>query len=232
DRASVYETEGHRFESCLARPLKPASGAGFRISGVRRGRPRIVGGQPGVNRGRGPSVLPGARPDLPPADPTWAPGRPGIAGPPFGGLHAGHVRRAEEDASRPGPLRHGRPGGWLRAGRDPSPKTRSRKGRGLLILRSGDFEAHGARVASGHSDGEETQMAYGVVHTFPGGTQEQYEASIAAVHPSRDELPDGQIFHAAGPTADGWVITAVHESQESWERFRDNILGPAMAKGV
>ena len=75
-------------------------------------------------------------------------------------------------------------------------------------------------------------MAYGVVHTFPGGTQEQSEASIAAVHPSRDELPDGQIFHAAGPTADGWVITAVHESQESWERFRDDILGPAMAKGV
>jgi len=54
-------------------------------------------------------------------------------------------------------------------------------------------------------------MAYGVVHHFPGGTKEQYEASIAAVHPSRDTLPDGQVSHVAGPSADGWTITAVHE---------------------
>ena len=27
-------------------------------------------------------------------------------------------------------------------------------------------------------------MAYGVVHQFKGGTKEQYEASIAAVHPA------------------------------------------------
>jgi len=46
-------------------------------------------------------------------------------------------------------------------------------------------------------------MAYGVVHQFPGGTKEQYEASIAAVHPSDGSLPEGQIFHAAGPSADG-----------------------------
>ena len=34
-------------------------------------------------------------------------------------------------------------------------------------------------------------MAYGIVHQFPGGTQEQYEASIAAVHPSDGSLPEG-----------------------------------------
>ena len=75
-------------------------------------------------------------------------------------------------------------------------------------------------------------MAYGIVHHFPGGTEEQYEASIAAVHPSRDTLPDGQIFHAAGPSAGGWTITAVHESKESWEQFRDNILMPKMKAGI
>ena len=32
-------------------------------------------------------------------------------------------------------------------------------------------------------------MAYGIVHYFPGGTKEQYEASLAEVHPSRDSLP-------------------------------------------
>lgn len=75
-------------------------------------------------------------------------------------------------------------------------------------------------------------MAYGIVHHFPGGTKEQYEASIAAVHPSRDRLPHGQIFHAAGPSAGGWTVMAVHESKESWERFRDGILLPHMQKGI
>jgi hypothetical protein len=74
-------------------------------------------------------------------------------------------------------------------------------------------------------------MAYGVVHHFRGGTKEQYEASIAAVHPS-DGLPEGQLFHAAGPSADGWTIIAVHESQEGWERFRDGTLMPKMSAGI
>ena len=75
-------------------------------------------------------------------------------------------------------------------------------------------------------------MAYGVVHNFPGGTKEQYEASIGAVHPSDGSLPDGQIFHAAGPSTEGWTIVAIHESQESWERFRDGILMPRMQAGI
>ena len=75
-------------------------------------------------------------------------------------------------------------------------------------------------------------MAYAIVHHFPGGTQDQYEASIAEVHPSDGSLSDGQLFHAAGPSADGWTIVAVHDSQESWERFRDEILGPAMGAGI
>jgi hypothetical protein len=75
-------------------------------------------------------------------------------------------------------------------------------------------------------------MAFGVVHQFPGGTKEQYEASIAAVHPSDGSLPPGQIFHAAGPSADGWTIVALHDSKESWEQFRDGTLMPAMAAGI
>jgi hypothetical protein len=75
-------------------------------------------------------------------------------------------------------------------------------------------------------------MAYGIVHRFPGGTQEQYEASIAVVHPSDGSLPEGQIFHAAGPSAEGWTIIAIHESQESWERFRDEILMPGLSEGI
>jgi hypothetical protein len=75
-------------------------------------------------------------------------------------------------------------------------------------------------------------MAYGIVHHFPNGTKEQYDASLAAVHPGPDQLPDGQIFHAAGPSAGGWTIMAVHDSKESWERFRDDILMPRMQQGI
>jgi hypothetical protein len=75
-------------------------------------------------------------------------------------------------------------------------------------------------------------MAYGVVHFFPGGTKEQYEATVAAVHPGPNRLPDGQVFHAAGPSAGGWSIMAVHESQDTWERFRNDILMPRLEKGV
>ena len=75
-------------------------------------------------------------------------------------------------------------------------------------------------------------MAYGVVHQFAGGTKEQYEASIAAVHPGKGTLPKGQIYHAAGPSVGGWTIIAVHDSKEGWERFRDGILMPTMQKGI
>jgi hypothetical protein len=75
-------------------------------------------------------------------------------------------------------------------------------------------------------------MAYGVVHFFPGGTQSQYEASVGAIHPSDGGLPEGQTFHAAGPSEGGWTIVAVHESKESWEDFRDNRLLPRMQAGI
>ncbi len=75
-------------------------------------------------------------------------------------------------------------------------------------------------------------MAYGIVHHIPGGTKEQYEATLAAMHPSKDSLPQGQTFHAAGASAGGWTIVAVHDSKESWERFRDGILMPRMQQGV
>jgi hypothetical protein len=75
-------------------------------------------------------------------------------------------------------------------------------------------------------------MAFGVVHQFPGGTEEQYRASIAAVHPSDGSLPAGQLFHAAGPSGDGWTIVAIHDSKESWEQFRDGTLMPRMQAGI
>jgi hypothetical protein len=75
-------------------------------------------------------------------------------------------------------------------------------------------------------------MAYGVVHQFAGGTKAQYEAAVAAVHPSDGSLPEGQVSHVAGPSADGWTVVAIHDSKESWEKFRDGTLMPRMEAGI
>ena len=75
-------------------------------------------------------------------------------------------------------------------------------------------------------------MAYAIIHHFPGGTKDNYEASIAAVHPGAGQMPPGQVFHVAGPVAGGWTIVAVHESKESWEKFRDGTLLPRLQAGV
>ena len=70
-------------------------------------------------------------------------------------------------------------------------------------------------------------MAFGITHKFKGGTKEQYDASVAVVHPP-EGLPDGQIHHFAGETSDGWIVVAIHDSKESWERFRDETLLPGL----
>ncbi len=75
-------------------------------------------------------------------------------------------------------------------------------------------------------------MKYGIVHHFPGGTRAQYDAVLQAVHGAKDRLPEGQLFHAAGQSAGGWTVIAIHDSRESWERFRDTILMPRLNQGI
>ncbi|HYZ77272.1 MAG TPA: hypothetical protein VE596_07840 [Gaiellaceae bacterium] len=69
---------------------------------------------------------------------------------------------------------------------------------------------------------------YGIVHQFPGGTKEHYDAGLARVHPADGSLPEGQTYHAAGPTEDGWIVIALWDSRESWDRFRDETLLPGL----
>ena len=75
-------------------------------------------------------------------------------------------------------------------------------------------------------------MAYAIVTHFPGGTKAQYQASLAAVHPSKTTLPTGQLFHVAGPSNGGYTVMAIHESKQSWEHFRDKILLPKLKAGI
>jgi hypothetical protein len=73
-------------------------------------------------------------------------------------------------------------------------------------------------------------MAYVIVNEFEGGTKEQYDATTAVVHPP-DGLPAGQTHHYAGPNESGWVVIAVWESKEVWEKYRDETLLPAFQEG-
>jgi len=66
-------------------------------------------------------------------------------------------------------------------------------------------------------------MAYGIAHFFPGGTKTQYEATMIAMNGKLGVIPEGQIFHAAGPSAGGWQIVGVHHQGK---------LGPLRRRGV
>ena len=72
-----------------------------------------------------------------------------------------------------------------------------------------------------------------MVHDSPGVTQEQYEQVGARLTDGRglgslSDWPVGGILsHAAGPTADGWRVIDVWESEEAFQRFGE-VIGPVL----
>jgi hypothetical protein len=70
-------------------------------------------------------------------------------------------------------------------------------------------------------------MAFVMTHFWPGATEDQYRTTVGAVHPP-DGLPEGQLYHAAGPTDGGILIVAVWDSEESADAFMSETLMPAM----
>ena len=70
-------------------------------------------------------------------------------------------------------------------------------------------------------------MAYLITHFYPGGTEAQYKVVVDAAHPG-GKLPQGQVYHAAGPADGGWLIAAVWDSQESFDTFLRDTLMPTL----
>ena len=70
-------------------------------------------------------------------------------------------------------------------------------------------------------------MSFLMTHFWPGGTDEQYRAMIAVVHPA-DGLPAGQLHHAAGETDGGYLISVVWDSEDSSDQFVNDVLMPSM----
>jgi hypothetical protein len=73
----------------------------------------------------------------------------------------------------------------------------------------------------------EDDVAFLLQHFWPGGTEPQYRAMLAAVHLSNG-LPEGQTYHVAGPTDGGFLISAVWDSRESCDRFLQDTLMPRL----
>ena len=70
-------------------------------------------------------------------------------------------------------------------------------------------------------------MAYLLTHFWPGGTEAEYRATVAAATDAAGgTLPES--FHAAGPTDGGFLIAAVYESKEVSDRFVQETLMPLM----
>jgi hypothetical protein len=68
-------------------------------------------------------------------------------------------------------------------------------------------------------------MTYLLTHFWPGGTEEEYDKTLAAVTEkaggSRPEL-----LHVAGPTDGGFLIVAAYDSKEAADTFVQNVLLP------
>ena len=70
-------------------------------------------------------------------------------------------------------------------------------------------------------------MAIGFIFNNPGQTQEQYDAAVEQLNLA-ESLPEGWIFHVAGPTEDGWRVVEVWESQEAADAYFQGRLGQVL----
>jgi hypothetical protein len=77
-------------------------------------------------------------------------------------------------------------------------------------------------------------MAFGITLEFTGVTQAQYDAVNGKLGidmaTGTGDWPKGLASHAAGPTADGWVVSEVWDSKADHEAFLGGRLGVALAE--
>lgn len=68
-------------------------------------------------------------------------------------------------------------------------------------------------------------MTYITSTRISDGDSEDYQAILDQL-PTTE--PDGLLARYAGPTADGFVVTAAWTSKAAWDRFASELLGPAV----
>jgi hypothetical protein len=70
-------------------------------------------------------------------------------------------------------------------------------------------------------------VTYLITHFWPGATMEQYNTTVRVLHPPNG-LPDGELWHAAGPAQHGVLIAAVWQSKAHFDRFLSDEVMPSM----
>jgi hypothetical protein len=70
-------------------------------------------------------------------------------------------------------------------------------------------------------------MPIGALFEPEGFTQDDYDAVAALVG---QEPPEGCLVHIAGPTASGWRVFEVWNSEDEQKRFQERRLNPALDK--
>jgi hypothetical protein len=70
-------------------------------------------------------------------------------------------------------------------------------------------------------------MSIVIVNQMQNGNQELYDRVTSRVMPD-DQLPDGCRTHIAGPAEGGWRVITVWDSEQQFNRFRDDKLIPAL----
>lgn len=70
-------------------------------------------------------------------------------------------------------------------------------------------------------------MAVGVIFEAAGVSQAQYDQTRNEASPD-NQLPSGLLYHAAGPSENGFCVIEVWESQEVLDQFFREKLGQAL----
>jgi len=73
-------------------------------------------------------------------------------------------------------------------------------------------------------------MSVVVVNEMQGGEQTFYDEVTSRVMPE-GRLPEGCSEHIAGPIDGGWRVITVWDSEQDFERFRNDTLIPALRDG-
>jgi len=72
-------------------------------------------------------------------------------------------------------------------------------------------------------------MAIGMIFDANDVTEKQYDQVRAEVMPN-DALPNGMLYHAAGPREGGWSVVEVWSSEADARRFFDDKLNKALER--
>ncbi|MDX6614980.1 MAG: hypothetical protein QOD60_71 [Solirubrobacterales bacterium] len=70
-------------------------------------------------------------------------------------------------------------------------------------------------------------MAVVIVNEIEGADQEFYDEVNPKVMPD-GKLPDGCQLHIAGPDENGWRVITVWDSEDQFQKFREETLIPTM----